>query len=152
MTENDILRKAVSILERRAKYNVKGDVFTSPDSVKRYLRIHFAALSDSAEHFTVLYLDNRHRLIESETPFHGTIDQAAVYPREILKRALHHSAAAVILSHNHPTGVAEPSQADITITKKIRESLALIDVRLLDHLVIGDNSTEVVSMAERGLF
>jgi DNA repair protein RadC len=97
----------------------------------------------------VLVLDTQHRLIRYEELFMGTIDAAAVYPREVVKAALHYNAAAVILAHNHPSGVAEPSQADISITDKIKRALDLVDVRLLDHFVVGDGSP--VSLAERGL-
>ena len=98
--------------------------------------------------FSCVFLDNRHRVIEYEELFHGTIDGASVYPREVVRQAIHHNAAAVILAHNHPSGVAEPSQADERITQRLKEALALVDVRVLDHFVIGD---QVVSFVERGL-
>ena len=98
--------------------------------------------------FAVLFLDNRHRLIEIEEMFRGTIDGAQVHVREVVKAALHHNAAAVVLCHNHPSGVAEPSQADQTITRRLREALSLVEVRVLDHFVVGDSIT---SFAERGL-
>jgi DNA repair protein RadC len=94
-------------------------------------------------------LDNRHRVIGFEELFRGTLDGATVHPREVVKRALAHNAAAVILAHNHPSGVAEPSQADELITRRLKDSLALVDIRVLDHLVVGDSHCE--SMAERGL-
>ena len=100
------------------------------------------------EVFACLFLDNRHRIIQFEELFRGTIDSSAVHPREVVRRALKHNAAAVIFAHNHPSGVAEPSQADRQITDKLCEALALIDVRVLDHLVVGD--VESVSLAERG--
>ncbi len=100
------------------------------------------------EVFAVLYLDNQHRLLRYEPLFYGTIDAAAVYPREVLRRALELNAAALILAHNHPSGVAEPSAADRAITERIRRALELLDIRLLDHCVVG--GAEVVSMAERG--
>jgi len=96
----------------------------------------------------VLFLDNRHRVISLDEMFNGTINGASVHPREIVKRALSHNAAAVILAHNHPSGVAEPSEADQHLTRKLSEALGLIDVRVLDHFVIGDG--EAVSFAERG--
>jgi DNA repair protein RadC len=99
--------------------------------------------------FSCLYLDNRHRVLAFEELFRGTLNGTAVYPREIIKRALEHNAAAVILVHNHPSGVAEPSRADELLTTRVREALQLVDVRLLDHLVVGDG--EVVSFSERGL-
>lgn len=121
--------------------------FSSPDSVASYLQAHLQ--HHSREVFMVLFLDTRHRLIVSEELFFGTIDGASVHPREVVKRALHHNAAAVIFAHNHPSGVAEPSGDDERITLRLREALALVDIRVLDHLVVG--SGEVVSLAERGL-
>ena len=100
------------------------------------------------EIFAVLFLDQRHRVIKFEEMFQGTIDGANVYPREVVKKALHHNAAAVILAHNHPSGVAEPSQSDERITQRLKDALALVDIRVLDHFVIGD---DIVSFAERGL-
>jgi DNA repair protein RadC len=100
------------------------------------------------EAFYILFLDNQHRVIQDEILFEGTIDAASVYPREVVKRALHHNAAALILAHNHPSGVAEPSQSDIRITSRISDALALVDIRVLDHFVVGDG--EIVSFAERG--
>ena len=101
------------------------------------------------EVFGCLFLDNRHRVIGFEELFYGTIDCASVHPREVVKRVLHHNAAAVIFSHNHPSGVAEPSQSDQRITDRLKAALDLVDVRVLDHIVIGDGET--VSMAERGM-
>lgn len=102
------------------------------------------------EVFAIVYLDNRHHVLEYEELFHGTLNGAHVHPREVVKNALARNAAAVIVAHNHPSGVAEPSQADTTITLKLRDALSLVEVRLLDHLVIGDG--EFVSMSDRGLF
>lgn len=101
------------------------------------------------EVFCVLFLDNRHRVLVFEELFQGTLNGTAVYPREIVKRALKHNAAAVILAHNHPSGVAEPSRADELLTNRLKEALTLVDIRLLDHLVVGDGET--VSFSERGL-
>ena len=101
------------------------------------------------EAFWCLYLDARNRLIAWEEVFRGTIDGAAVYPREIVRRALGHGAAALIVAHNHPSGVAEPSGADRAITERLKQALALVDVRLLDHLIVGDGGA--VSLSERGL-
>lgn len=101
------------------------------------------------EVFACLFLDNRHRVVAFEELFRGTIDGAAVYPREVVKRALHHNAAALILAHNHPSGVPEPSQADRHITEQLMKSLGLLDIRILDHLVIGDEGW--VSLAQRGM-
>jgi DNA repair protein RadC len=99
--------------------------------------------------FCCLFLDNRHRVLAFDELFRGTIDAAAVYPREVVKQALGRNAAAVILAHNHPSGVAEPSQSDQLITRRIRDALELVDIRLLDHFVIGDNSC--ISLASRGM-
>ncbi len=101
------------------------------------------------EVFCCLFMDNRHRVLAFDELFRGTIDAAAVYPREIVKQALARNAAAVILAHNHPSGVAEPSQSDQLITRRIRDALELVDIRLLDHFVIGDN--QCISLASRGL-
>jgi len=101
------------------------------------------------EVFACLFLDNRHRMIRYEELFHGTIDGASVHPRQVVRRALHHNAAALIFAHNHPSGVAEPSRADEQITRRLKDALGLIDVRVLDHFVIGDG--QAVSFAERGL-
>ncbi|BDX18361.1 DNA repair protein RadC [Halopseudomonas aestusnigri] len=125
----------------------RGDALTSPGTVRQFLRSRLAALPH--EVFACLFLDSQHRVIAFEELFRGTIDSASVYPREVLKRALALNAAALILTHNHPSGVAEPSQADLQLTRRLRDSLALLDIRVLDHLVIGDG--EPVSMAERGL-
>jgi len=125
----------------------RSDVLTSPDQTRRYLGLRLQ--SYPYEVFGCLFLDNRHRVLAFEELFRGTIDGASVHPREVVRRALHHNAAALILAHNHPSGVAEPSRADEQITRRLAESLALIDVRVLDHVVIGQG--ESVSMAERGL-
>ena len=124
----------------------RGVALTSPELSSRFLQ---QQLRDYPfEVFACLFLDNRHRLIAYEELFRGTIDGASVHPREVVRRTLSHNAAAVILAHNHPSGVAEPSQSDQAITEKLKQALNLIDVRVLDHFVVGD---EVVSMAERGL-
>ena len=125
----------------------RGVVIHSPADSKRYLS---ARLTDrSYEVFCCLYLDNRHRVLAFEELFRGTIDGTSVYPREVVKQSLRHNAAAVIVAHNHPSGVAEPSQADEHITRRLRDALALVDIRLLDHFVVGD--TETVSLAARGV-
>ena len=124
-----------------------GVTIGSPDDSRDFL---LAALRDRPhEVFCCLFLDNRHRVQAFDELFRGTIDAAAVYPREIVKQALARNAAAVILAHNHPSGVAEPSQSDQIITRRIRDALELIDVRLLDHFVIGDNCC--VSLASHGM-
>ncbi len=122
------------------------DVLTSPDATRDYLRSRLRGYP--YEVFACLFLDSRHRVIEYEELFRGTIDGATVHPREVIRRALAHNAAALILAHNHPSGVAEPSDADRRITRQIREALQLVDVRVLDHIVIGDG--EMRSLAEMG--
>lgn len=101
------------------------------------------------EVFAALFLDNKHRVIQFSPLFYGTIDSASVYPREVVKRALYHNAAAMIIAHNHPSGIPEPSEHDKTITLWLKKALALVDIKLLDHLVIGDN--QAISLAERGM-
>ncbi|MEQ9022232.1 MAG: DNA repair protein RadC [Pseudomonadales bacterium] len=125
----------------------RGRALTDAQTVKRYLGIQIR--NPSRELFHVLFLDTQHKLIAGETLFSGTLGTTAVYPREILRRVLELNAAAVILAHNHPSGVSEPSAADIRITDEIRRSLELIDVRLLDHMIVGDR--DVLSFAEQGL-
>lgn len=125
----------------------RGDPLGSPEETRRFL---LARLRDYPhEVFACLLLDNRHRVIAFEELFRGTIDAASVYPREVVKLALTRNAAALIVAHNHPSGVAEPSRADELLTRRLRDALALVDIRLLDHFVIGDG--EAVSFAERGL-
>ena len=124
----------------------KGDILSSPDDTRRFLE---ASLRNyEHEVFAALFLDNRHQVICFRELFTGTIDGASVYPREVVKLALQLNAAAIIFAHNHPSGVAEPSHADEQITQRLKDALALVDIRVLDHFVIGD---EVVSFAERGL-
>lgn len=123
------------------------DALTSSDLTREYLRARLR--NYEMEVFACLYLDNQHRVLKLEELFQGTIDGAAVYPREVVRRCLHNNAAAVIFAHNHPSGVAEPSQADIAITRRLQSALQTIEVRVLDHIVVGD--AEVVSFAERGL-
>ena len=123
------------------------DAFTSPQQTRQYLTMKLRAYP--YEVFACLYLDNRHRLISFDELFRGTIDSAQVHPREVVRAAIKHNAAAVIFSHNHPSGVAEPSQADIRLTRNLKEALSMIEVRVLDHMVIG--AGEAVSLAERGL-
>ena len=122
-------------------------LFDTPGRVKDYLRLRLAG--HDHEVFAVLFLDAQHRLLWMEEMFRGTLTQTSVYPREVVKRALAKNAAAVVLAHNHPSGAAEPSRADEFLTQSIKSALALVDVRVLDHLVVGHS--EVVSFAERGL-
>lgn len=124
-----------------------GAPLTSPQLVREYLTTLLT--SQEREYFAVVALDNRHRVVASEVLFAGTIDGARVYPREVVKCALRHNAAAVIFAHVHPSGVLEPSQADELITRRLKEALALIDVRVLDHFIVGDGQCS--SFSERGL-
>lgn len=125
----------------------QGDALTSPEITKAYLNAQLRGYP--FEVFACLFLDNQHRVIQWEELFRGTIDSASVYPREVVKRALHHNAAAVIFAHNHPSGVREPSRSDRLITDKLQQALALIDIRVLDHFIVGDG--EPYSFAEHGL-
>lgn len=140
--------QAVLELARRhfAEELAEGAVIDSPEATRRFLH---AQLRDAAQEvFAVLFLDQRHRVLAFERLFFGTINQSAVHPREVVKAVLRHNAAAVILAHNHPSGVAEPSTADREITLRLRDALNLIDVRVLDHMIVGDRCT---SMAELGM-
>ena len=124
-----------------------GDALSSPAAVRDYLRLKLQTLPH--ESFFSLFLDAQNRVLESEELFRGTLTQTSVYPREVVKRALHHNAAAVIFAHNHPSGVAEPSRADEMLTQALKQALALVDVRVLDHFIVAGSG--VLSFAERGL-
>lgn len=142
-TGEEIIQAARAALARRVR---KGTAISSPQMVRDYLKLKLAERGH--EVFCAIFLDTRHRVIKYRELFRGTIDGAAVYPREVVTEALSLNAAAIILAHNHPSGVAEPSEADRSITLKLSKALALIDVRVLDHMVVtGD---EIVSLAERG--
>ena len=142
------LHAALELGRRYLEATLKRDaVLNSPDGTRAFLKARLRP--HTREVFACLFLDNRHRVISFEELFSGTIDGASVHPREVVKRSLHHNAAAVIFAHNHPSGIAEPSHADRAITLRLRDALALVDVRVLDHFVVGD--AEVVSFAERGL-
>ncbi len=143
-----VLVQAVLEIARRHLQETlqKGDALTDPVTTRRFLSAH---LRDYPfEVFTCLFLDNRHRILRFSELFRGTINGASVYPREVVRQALQHNAAAVIFAHNHPSGVAEPSQADRDLTRSLQQALALVDIRTLDHIVVGDG--ECVSFAERG--
>lgn len=144
-SEDDIIDRAMQILG--ARITLKGDVVASPDDSRKYLILRLSELEH--EIFSCLFLDNRHRVISFEEMFRGTVDGASVHPREVVKAALKHNATAVIFAHNHQSGDPEPSKADISLTRRLVEALALVDVRVLDHVVIG--GTETISFAERGL-
>jgi len=125
----------------------RGSALTSPEITRAYLSAQLRGYS--YEVFACLFLDNQHRVIKLEELFRGTIDGASVYPREVVKQALYHNAAAVIFAHNHPSGITEPSQADKQITDKLKQALTLFDIRVLDHFIIGDG--DPYSFAEHGL-
>lgn len=141
--EHEVLSMAADLLSPR----VIGQPLSSPRETRDYLRMRLAGLEH--EVFAALFLDNRHRVLAFEELFRGTLNGTEVYPREVVKRALAHNAAAVILVHNHPSGDPEPSRADELLTVRLREALSLLEVRVLDHLVVGREG--VVSFAERGL-
>jgi len=121
--------------------------FASPDAVKHYLQLHLAARPH--EVFAVLFLDAQNRLLAMEELFRGSLTQTSVYPREVVLRALHHQAAAVVLAHNHPSGAVQPSRADEALTHTLKSALALVDVRVLDHVIVAPG--QALSMAEKGL-
>lgn len=143
-TEDDVVRAALNILEQRLEY---GPVMSSPETVKSYLKLEVMGLEH--EVFGCLWLNNRNSVLKVNPLFRGTIDAAAVYPREVVKEALQVNAASVIFYHNHPSGDPEPSGADRSLTERLKSALATVDIRVLDHIVIGGNKT--VSFAERGL-
>jgi len=140
-----------AVLEMSKRYIAdqmqRGDTLTSPETTRAFLKTQL--YNRPNEVFACLFLDNRHRVVKYEELFTGTIDGASVHPREVVRRAMEINAAAVIFAHNHPSGVAEPSQADLRITQRLKEALDLVEVRVLDHFIIGDG--EGTSMAERGL-
>lgn len=147
--EDAILAAAEAILMRRLQ--VREPATDSPDLVMRYFRLYFGRLDAHAEHFVTLYLDAHHRPLACEVSFKGSLSATSVYPREIIRRALALGASAVVFAHNHPSGVAEPSRADENLTSTLRSALLLVDVRVLDHVVVGTNSMDMVSFAQRGL-
>ena len=142
------LKAGVELARRLLREEIShGSALTSPEAVRDYLRLTLASLPHEA--FVVLFLDSQHRLLAAEELFRGTLAQTSVYPREIVKAALARNAAAVIFAHNHPSGVAEPSRADELLTQALKQALALVDVRTLDHFVVAGH--RVVSFVERGL-
>ena len=143
-TADQILEAARQVIDQKIR---RGASFTSPSEVKDYLKAKLSGYE--REVFAVMLMDTKHCLIEYVELFQGTIDQAAVYPREVVKLAMQHNAAAMIISHNHPSGNPEPSRADELLTKRLKEALALVDVRVLDHIIVAGNDT--TSFAERGL-
>jgi DNA repair protein RadC len=143
-TASEIIAAARRAMTRRVR---RGTAMNSPRAVREFLAIKLGALEH--ELFSVLLLDARHRLIEYVELFRGTIDGASVHPREVVKLALARNAAALVLAHPHPSGAAEPSKADELITRRLREALALVDIRVLDHIIVAGG--EAISFAERGL-
>jgi DNA repair protein RadC len=142
------LKAGVELARRLLREEMmQGDALTSPEAVRDYLRLTLASLPHEA--FVVLFLDSQHRLLAADELFRGTLAQTSVYPREVVKAALARNAAAVIFAHNHPSGVAEPSRADELLTQALKQALALVDIRTLDHFVVAGH--RVVSFAERGL-
>lgn len=142
---SQIVKRALKILESRMTYET--DFFTNPEDTKDYLRLKLGGRE--REVFAVLYLSNRNQLISCEELFFGTIDGATVHVREIVKLGLSLNAASIICAHNHPSGVCEPSHADEVITKRIRDACALMEIRVLDHLIV--SGTDAISLAEKGL-
>ena len=144
MNQDQTIRRALKILEARMRNTT---TLASPDAVRDYLRL---LLHDRGhEVFVCVYLDSQHRVIACSELFRGTLAQTSVYPREVVKETLTHNAAAVVFAHNHPSGVAEPSRADELLTQTLKQALALVDVRVLDHFVVAGSA--LVSFAERGL-
>jgi len=143
-----VLLQAVLEMSRRAlkEEMQRDDALNSPRAVRDYLQLLLGGRHQ--EIFLVLFLDTQHRVIASEELFHGTLSQTSVYPREVVKRALAHNAAAVILAHNHPSGVAQPSQSDHMLTDALKQALSLVDVRVLDHFIVAVGQT--MSFAEKG--
>lgn len=144
MSDDAVIHKAMEILESRLKVN---DALTSPGVVKDFLRMRLGGLEH--EEFHAVWLTAQHHVIEVERMFRGTLAQTSVYPREVVKSALRFNAAAVIFAHNHPSGVPEPSRADELLTQALKQALALVDTRVLDHMIVAGPS--VTSFAERGL-
>ena len=144
-SDDEIIQRAIDILNSRMRN--PGVKFSSPDDVKVYCALNIGDLPH--EVFSVLFLDVQNRLIAYEELFRGTLTQTSVYPREVVLRALHHQASAVVLSHNHPSGSLNPSRADETLTQTLKTTLALVDVRVLDHIIVSAGKS--LSMAEKGL-
>ncbi len=142
---SNIVNEAINILTRNLKK--KGIAMTSPEDVKNYCRLNLAKREH--EIFGALFMDNQHRLIEFRELFRGTINGCSIHVREVAKEALNLNAAAVIFTHNHPSGISEPSQADIHITEQLQKALSLFDIRVLDHLIVSVEDT--VSLTERGI-
>lgn len=145
-SEDAVIAAAIELLARRL-LSRRGSPLNSPAHVRDYLRLNLADLEH--EVFWVIFLDAQNRVIASEELFRGTLTQTSVYPREVVKRALHYNAGAVLLAHNHPSGNPDPSHADETLTQALKQALALVDVRVLDHFIVA--GPQIMSFAERGL-
>jgi len=146
--QNEICIAARELVRRWLNEELRRDcILTSPESVRDYLRLHFAGRE--YESFVVLFLDAQNRLIAAIEMFRGTLTQTSVYPREIVKEALRHNSAAVLFAHNHPSGISEPSRADELLTSSLKQALSLVDVKVLDHMIVAGAS--ILSFAERGL-
>lgn len=145
MSDDEVIKMALAILTHR--FGLRKHTLNSPQAVRDYLTLSLAGRDH--EVFAIVFCDAQNRVIALEELFRGTLTQTSVYPREVVKQALHHNAAAVIFAHNHPSGVAEPSRSDETLTQALKQALALVDVKVLDHFVVGSGAA--MSFAERGL-
>jgi DNA repair protein RadC len=145
MEGDRVIARAIGVLEKRLK--TIGTALCSPTAVRLYLTLLLA--EKEHEVFVCIWLDAQHRVIETDTPFAGTLTQTSVYPREIVKLGLRRNAAAVIFAHNHPSGVAQPSQSDELLTRNLKDALTLVDLKVLDHFIVAGN--QAISFAERGL-
>ena len=141
---NEVLQAAQQLLLSRVRH---ADIFSSPEAVKDFLRVRLAGLEH--EMFAIVHLDSQNRVIEYVEMFRGTVGQTSVYPREVVKETLARNSAAVVLVHNHPSGTAQPSRADEALTQTLKAALALVDVRVLDHMIVA--GPDILSMAEKGL-
>ena len=144
MSRDPIVTQALQLLECQVR---EADALASPDAVRDYLRLKLAERAH--EVFVCVFLDVQNRVIEIDEMFRGTLTQTSVYPREIVKAGLKANAAAVIFAHNHPSGVAQPSQADELLTRNLKDALSLVEIKVLDHFIVAGNQT--LSFAERGL-
>ena len=149
VTEDNIIQQAIQILEDRLTRRTTDIEITKPDDVRKQFFLRWG--HEEREVFFVAFLNNRNIIIKTEPMFYGTIDSASVWPREVVKEAIRCNASAIILGHNHPSGNAEPSDADKRLTKRIVEACGLLDIRVLDHIVLGETLAQSVSFSERGL-
>lgn len=143
-SEVEILAAAAMVMESRVRAE---ELFTTPQAVKDFVRFKIGA--EEREHFMVMFLNSQNRLIHADVMFSGTVNQTSVYPREVVKSCLQHNASAIVIAHNHPSGYTEPSSADLQLTQTLKTCVNLVDVRILDHIIVGLGET--YSFAERGL-